>query len=452
MATVQADQHLWLRGLGGCLETEFGRWRGGDELAEPRLRITANGSGFAASDVSQKRAQQHHAGGKNIRRAGRFRFAGLSANKDYTIIFIARRWTLRAGRVIDANSPANVLFGFWSTLFDVCYAEGWITSTAQPLSSMQWKLYSGDSSAASVARLFSNGNLLASGTATPANGLQGTLNIGGFDDASSEDADCEVAEVVMYNRKLSDAERQQVENYLRLKWNPIAPFKPTDYGANLLAWFDAADAASVQIAGSGVNNWVNKGVSAMTLTQPTDANRPSYASQAVTTINGQVLMAANSPAAFDAFWVGRPRPAAGNDWRTLFRNNTSGLHHLILENGSTRFGVYNAGFFPAGALTWDQVWGIGCIRYSASIIPTMSRDGGVMTSTTTTVPASGIGIDTVDAYSGPPPSQAWGDLSEIILLPYNSDGARQLIEGYLAWRWGLTALLPSDHPYKTTQP
>jgi hypothetical protein len=25
-------------------------------------------------------------------------------------------------------------------------------------------------------------------------------------------------------------------------------------------------------------------------------------------------------------------------------------------------------------------------------------------------------------------------------------------EGYLAWKWGLTSLLPSSHPYKTVKP
>jgi hypothetical protein len=29
---------------------------------------------------------------------------------------------------------------------------------------------------------------------------------------------------------------------------------------------------------------------------------------------------------------------------------------------------------------------------------------------------------------------------------------RQRIEGYLAHKWGLTANLPADHPYKTVPP
>jgi hypothetical protein len=29
---------------------------------------------------------------------------------------------------------------------------------------------------------------------------------------------------------------------------------------------------------------------------------------------------------------------------------------------------------------------------------------------------------------------------------------RQLMEGYLAWKWGLQANLPSGHPYKSAAP
>ena len=46
-----------------------------------------------------------------------------------------------------------------------------------------------------------------------------------------------------------------------------------------------------------------------------------------------------------------------------------------------------------------------------------------------------------------------GDVAEV--LGYDSTLAvddRQWLEGYLAWKWGLTAYLPSDHPWKTTDP
>lgn len=45
-----------------------------------------------------------------------------------------------------------------------------------------------------------------------------------------------------------------------------------------------------------------------------------------------------------------------------------------------------------------------------------------------------------------------GKLGEIIITTNVSTVNRQKIEGYLAHKWGLTAQLPADHPYKTTHP
>jgi hypothetical protein len=46
-----------------------------------------------------------------------------------------------------------------------------------------------------------------------------------------------------------------------------------------------------------------------------------------------------------------------------------------------------------------------------------------------------------------------GDIGEILAVPTAvSVGTRQKIEGYLAHKWGLTASLPNDHPYKTVGP
>jgi hypothetical protein len=46
-----------------------------------------------------------------------------------------------------------------------------------------------------------------------------------------------------------------------------------------------------------------------------------------------------------------------------------------------------------------------------------------------------------------------GDIMELIILPSQiSTSDRQTLEGYAAHKWGLTASLPNDHPYKNTAP
>ena len=46
-----------------------------------------------------------------------------------------------------------------------------------------------------------------------------------------------------------------------------------------------------------------------------------------------------------------------------------------------------------------------------------------------------------------------GDIAEQVFVPDDvTTDTRQKIEGYLAWKWGLEANLPSGHPYKDAAP
>ncbi|MFM6248570.1 MAG: hypothetical protein ACKPEQ_05385, partial [Dolichospermum sp.] len=66
------------------------------------------------------------------------------------------------------------------------------------------------------------------------------------------------------------------------------------------------------------------------------------------------------------------------------------------------------------------------------------------------VTANGLAIGSLMALA----TQFWfGIVAEIIIV--NSavtTTVRQLIEGYLAWKWGLTANLSNDHPFKFNPP
>jgi hypothetical protein len=388
---------------------------------------------------------------------GRWRWTGLSLDKEYTVFVVGRRWQLRGGRILTAlDTAANFLIGWHGNEFDSSYQEGWF-NTPGPVGGItattQWRLYSSDGSAASTSRLFSNGVLLGQHPTPPASkGWGGTMNISGYTNSSdvavSQQADCEIAELVVYNRKLTDIERQTVENYLRIKWNPISLFKPTDLGTNLLAWFDGADAASVVTVGGKVSQWINKGVGAMTITQNTDANRPTYANSAVKFAQTQVMNPSGAPADFDFYVVSKPN--AMGDWRTLLRSANS--HEMILEATSNRFGTYAGGFNPAGAFIWPGIQGIGFARIAASTVTAMSRDGNVLLSTTVALPATSPAPTMFGGYAGVPPSQPWGDINEVIFVTHNLEGARPMIEGYLAHKWGIAGLLQPTHLYKNAPP
>jgi hypothetical protein len=43
-----------------------------------------------------------------------------------------------------------------------------------------------------------------------------------------------------------------------------------------------------------------------------------------------------------------------------------------------------------------------------------------------------------------------GFIAEIVAFASNSNA--EIVEGYLAWKWGMQADLPAGHPYKNSAP
>jgi hypothetical protein len=167
--------------------------------------------------------------------AGRLRMTGTGIDLNYTLVYVGRMAPdgYSAGRIVNgAYQPANILFGWWNGYEDVAYAGTFLTPDARKAVTTNWHLYSADAQSLIevthedyMPRLFSDGALL-SGGGVMTEGWKGTFSISGYDPtAAAETCDCEVAEVVMYDRKLSDAERQQVEGYLHEKWLevPVVP-------------------------------------------------------------------------------------------------------------------------------------------------------------------------------------------------------------------------------------
>lgn len=151
--------------------------------------------------------------------AGRYRFSGTGITWDYTLVYVARmRGPNSVGRVVTTaySEGGNLLYGFWNGYVDVGFAGGFFVPDTRSAMTTDWKLYSGDATP-SNARLFSNGVLL--GQYPPTEGFGNYFNISGYGlTVDAETCDCDVAEVLFYNRQLADAERQQVEGYLRAKW------------------------------------------------------------------------------------------------------------------------------------------------------------------------------------------------------------------------------------------
>ena len=228
-------------------------------------------------------------------------------------------------------------------------------------------------------------------------------------------------------------------------------------------WLDAADNTTVfsdagttqAIAGtSTIQQWNDKSGKGRHVSQTDSAKRPSYATNKIggkvaidwgNSVNSKNLLRSSmqySPARY--FGVAQytgPNPFP--QWCSVVIHNYTGSPDLF------------TGF--AGATTW---FGDGSF-----FIKTFFDGSSV--STNTALPAVlnpfifatdyTKNTNRTDVYIGndrDTAGRSWiGVMSEIIATTsVPSTLVKQKIEGYLAHKWGLTANLPSDHPYKTVGP
>jgi len=118
-----------------------------------------------------------------------------------------------SGRVIQANSN-NWLLGHHNAGTQRHYAVGWVTSAGTD--DTNWRIYSGTGDISGDVYKFyvvgtDNTQNSGAGSAGP-NGL-------GINTGYAEHSACEGAEIIAFNRVLSDDERTKVHNYLQNKWN-----------------------------------------------------------------------------------------------------------------------------------------------------------------------------------------------------------------------------------------
>jgi hypothetical protein len=163
---------------------------------------------------------------------GRLRMTNSGVVYACTLAYVARMIGPTVGRMVcGAYPPTDFLIGWYGGNMDVAYTTsgGFFTPNVQKAWSAEgtpspWIMYSGDAGdpPSFYPRMFRNGVLMSTGSSGTAGGSDGFANTfcisGQVPDTHGESCDCEVAEVVLYDRKHSDADRQKVEDYLRGKW------------------------------------------------------------------------------------------------------------------------------------------------------------------------------------------------------------------------------------------
>jgi hypothetical protein len=262
-------------------------------------------------------------------------------------------------------------------------------------------------------------------------------------------------------------------------------------------WLDAEDTASVTLNGSTVSQWSDKSGNNNHAVQATAANQPTYLnsglnSKPTVSLDGTTdFMTANisgfkSFSALSYFSVLQTPLAAAPD--------TNSANFFAFGNIGAGSGPYpaNRGIVlasTAAALSGEYLTIAGEINHAGRIGSTtyrrnantpqilhfqtssagsavwanasgVSLDLAATITTSTNLAPSAIGYTVDDSFhigilrsGGTLPAQPAIRFSEIIVLSAIASTAdRQKIEGYLAWKWGTEADLPSTHPYRYAPP
>jgi hypothetical protein len=233
-------------------------------------------------------------------------------------------------------------------------------------------------------------------------------------------------------------------------------------------WLDAADANTIALDGSTVSQWNDKSGNGRNFSQATTANQPVYATNALNGKNVINFVSSDSLTRITAI----PFNDLGNNSLYIVGNRTgrTGAYNVALafSRASLRsrvvlfqygdgirdgWGTFTNGPFlsPSGTVgasykICEMIADQATNTYLFYQDGTSQGSGGVVNAFTIFSSVSYIGNDQNNASLA-------GNIAEIVFCDEkNSDADRQRIEGYLAHKWGLTANLPSDHPYKSTAP
>ena len=235
----------------------------------------------------------------------------------------------------------------------------------------------------------------------------------------------------------------------------FALWGPSNIGATLSVWLDAADSSTITLNGSTVSQWSDKSGNGLHFSQATAANQPTYT--------------ASNPLSNNLGSIGGTTNAGTIG---LICNGTFLTAQIFCvlryKDGTVNFpaGEYPTAISGPGVSGSDRaIMGAS----ASSFLQTGNWDGGVISknaaatsNVATPMPLSIVRVDGISSVN-----QVWrvgcnfssinrswtGLYPEFIFLNATATtDIRERIEGYFAWKWGLVSLLPGGHAYKLSPP
>lgn len=251
--------------------------------------------------------------------------------------------------------------------------------------------------------------------------------------------------------------------------------------SSLSFWQDCADQSTITIV-TGVSEWRDKSGNNRHFTQATGANQPSYSGTGflglpgitfdgindnlrLTGISGQITNQTHG-----VYWVfcrisSNALGAGYNPTISVFPSNGTSdlgaLHYIKQSNNlGASYPYYNAPGNVSYDLTSGTTYnnGIGYVMSFQANAPTGATAWSVHRNGTLEDSTGGIGTPNTsnDGYVLAHQINAVRYLNcvfaEVLMVQNTNARIRQIVEGYLAWKWGLQSSLIPTHPYINRPP
>lgn len=245
----------------------------------------------------------------------------------------------------------------------------------------------------------------------------------------------------------------------------MALWTPSELGTSTLtAWYKADSISGSD--GDSVGSWADSSGNGHTTAQLTAARQPTLQTAELNGLSVVRFDGTNdilSDGDIAALDVG-----TGDIWlAAVFKSTDDSGAQFFFEKGTTEFALMTsaAGVLQArlGGTSNIPTQSAGNWSRTEFVIATATRvsstcngfvNGSAMTTTGTTNSGSINNTSVLDIGAAAVGGQTMtGDIAEVLVGGATlTDTNRQLIEGYLAHRYGLSGNLPSDHPYKNFAP
>ncbi len=319
-----------------------------------------------------------------------------------------------------------------------------------------------------------------------------------------------IGEILFFNSTLSTSNFQAIEGYLAWKWglqstlpssHPYCKYPPFMNTINLPStpsvpiqmsntpvfvptqisgcqvWFDAADRTTFSISGSNITQWRDKSSNAYSIAQASATRQPFYLPNAQNGLPA-VQLATSRWIFTESSNMPNFTTSAATSVFVAARNGTTGttynaINSVRLEGGTISATSRYQIFFDGNTDT--TIRGVNAtifasptnaqLRNSTNIIPAstsavvgftadsstllLSVDGN--TSSRAGVPLTSTNDGTYFQFGD---SRGFATISSDVrvyeMVGYSvalTTAQRQQVEGYLAWKWGTQASLPTTHPY-----